>query len=572
MLKKRSLILELFLVLFVILVALVSGLGLMINKYAERVILDEVIQLNANVLQQVTIGMRQEMEDVENLASRIAYDKDIIGILKRHDGTWSADRAEELHIEGIMAEYIWSYRNASMLIDAHLIDRKDRIYSSSYSMSSGQKEDFDRYPAPLYDSGPATFPVRFYDASGKNEYYYQLVRYVQDYISRESYGMLLLNVNEKLLWNHYIRLNNEEKDFYVVDNSGIILSHADKARIGSPLTGFRTALDAGDISRHYIQEGKLWLYTGINDYGWYLVESITLQSAMAPLRSIQTMLVGLGALVVALMALSLRITANKISEPMSVLDRKIQEFSDGEMSVQIPDSPYREFSQLSVSLNELIHQVNYLLEEHINSERQKRLLELNFLQAQINPHFIYNTLSSIRFYVEMGKNREAEDMLFHFSKILRRVLTRTEDFVRLKDEVHLAENYVALQKRRYHNRLEFVNRISEELMDLEIPSFILQPIVENAIFYGVEEDDPVHIELDARVENDDLLVTISDNGPGISSGRAEEIFQAGSRTDSVGIVNVDERIRLLYGPDCGLQILKNEPKGTRIVLKLRRYI
>ncbi len=576
--KKRSLIGELFITLFFILLVLIIFLGVSTYKYAEDVIVKEVIELNSNMLQQVAIRINQELDDVENLASRIAYDTQIIDYMKDSEKGRRVTTEEELRIEGIMADYIWSYKSTAMLMDAHLIDRNDHIFSSSYSMSSGQKEDFDLYPALLWDNGVQgstgsnlAYPVKLYRSARKNEYYYQVVRVVQDYISRNSYGMMLLNVNEKLLWNNYIRLISEDKDFFVVDQEGVILSHDDKNRINETLEGFAAKDRSDGFENYYIEDGRLFLFHSINDYGWVIVEAITLESAMAPLHRIQIFLMLLGSLLIVLMGAALRATAKKISAPLRLLNNKMKEFNEGDMSVQIPDSPYEEFSEVSVSFSELIEQVHYLLEENISNERQKRLLELNFLQAQINPHFIYNTLSSIRFYVEMGKTHEAEDMLYHFSRILRRVLTRTEDFVFLKDEIKLIEDYIALQKRRYQNTLQFINLIDSEVLDIQIPSFILQPIVENAIFYGFEADRPLKIWLEARVLKNDLYLSVSDNGPGISREKVEEIFNQDLQISGVGIINVHERIKLLYGPTYGLTIEDNNPQGSRIILKLKRY-
>ena len=247
------------------------------------------------------------------------------------------------------------------------------------------------------------------------------------------------------------------------------------------------------------------------------------------------------------------------------------EFNNGDLSIQIPDSAYKEFSEISISFNELIQQVNYLLEEKVNNERQKTLLELNFLQAQINPHFIYNTLSSIRFYVEMGKNREAEEMLLHFSKLLRRVLSRSDEFVLLKDEIRHLEDYIALQKMRYANSFTVEFLLDDNTLGAQIPSFILQPIVENAIFHGLQVQRLIEIKVEARVSNNDLYITISDNGVGISQEKIAEIFNKEVQINKVGILNVYERIRILYGDAYGLTIEENKPTGSKIILKLRYY-
>lgn len=147
--KKRSLILQLFIILFIILQCLIIFLGFSTYKYAETVIQKEVIQLNSNMLQQVAIRIDQELKDVEVLASRIAYDTSILDLLQKSADGESVNKEQSQKIEGIMAGYIWSYRSTAMLIDAHLADSRGNTYSTSYSMSSNQEADLAIYSKVL---------------------------------------------------------------------------------------------------------------------------------------------------------------------------------------------------------------------------------------------------------------------------------------------------------------------------------------------------------------------------------------------------------------------------------------
>ncbi|KUO49554.1 MAG: signal protein [Desulfitibacter sp. BRH_c19] len=571
--KKRSLILQLFIILFIILQCLIIFLGFSTYKYAETVIQKEVIQLNSNMLQQLAIRIDQELKDVEVLASRIAYDTSIIELLKNSSDGESVSKEQIQKIEGIMAGYIWSYRNTAMLIDAHLIDRHGNTYSTSYSMSSNQEADLAIYSKILENrTDSVIFPIKTsQNALGGTNYFFQVVRNVNAYISKQNYGLLLLNVNEKLLWDNYIRLTNGEKGFSIVDNNGVIISHKDKDQMNKTLNSFVEANNRNKLENYYLKDGKLHIFHQINGYGWYIVESISLKSAMMPLKKIEFFLLAFGFLCVLLTGLALIVVAKKIAKPLALLTNKMTEFNNGDLSIQIPDSTYREFSEVSISFNELIHRVNYLLEENINNERQKRLLELDFLQAQINPHFIYNTLSSIRFYVEMGKHEAAEEMLYHFSKLLRRVLSRADEFVPLRDEINHLEDYIALQKMRYSNAFTVEFLLDKNTLDAQIPSFILQPIIENAIFFGLQANRLIVIKVKAELADNDLYISISDNGIGISQEKITEIFSKEVQMNRVGILNVHERIKILCGGSYGLTIEQNQPEGSKIILKLRYY-
>lgn len=571
--KKKSLIFQLFIILFIILLGLIVLLGYSIFKYAKSVILKEVIKLNSNMLQQIAIRIEKDLIEVGNVASRIAYDRNIIETLEQNLKNKTVDKKQAQKIESIMLGYIWSYRSTEQLIDAHLLDNNKNIYSTSYRMSSNPLADFTLYSDLMknrVDTNNLLIKSSYKTIRGE-EYYFQVVSNVQTYITKENYGLILINVNEKLLCDNYISLVNAEKDFSIVNQNGVIISNMDKNKINTQINSFVKSNNPNNLDKYYIESGKLNIFHQINDTEWYILESISIESALAPLKSIELFMIILGILSFIITGLALSIISKKIAKPLYTLTNKMTEFNNGDSLVQITDSRYKEFSEISVAFNELIDRVNFLLEENINKEHQKRLIELDFLQAQINPHFIYNTLSSIRFYVEMGKNKEAEEMLYHFSKLLRRVLSRSDEFVLLRDEILHIEDYIALQKMRYPNTFEVEYLLEENALDAHIPSFILQPIIENAIFYGLEDSKQIVIKIESKIVEGNLFVTISDNGRGMSKKKINEILNKEIKTNKVGIRNVHERIRLLYGESYGLAIEKNELGGSSIILKFKYY-
>ena len=571
--KKKSLIFQLFIILFIILLGLIVLLGYSIFKYAKSVILKEVIKLNSNMLEQVAIRIEKDLMEVDILANRIAYDRNIIETLEQNSKTKTVDEKKAQKIESNMLGYIWSYRSTEQLIDAHLLDNNRNIYSTSYRMSSNPLADFTLYSDLMknrVDTKKLLIKSSYKTIRGE-EYYFQVVSDVQSYFTKENYGLVLLNVNEKLLCDNYISLVNAEKDFSIVNQDGVIVSNMDKNKINTQINSFVKSNNTNNVEKYYIENGKLNIFHQINDTEWYILESISIESALAPLISIELFMIILGIVSFIITGLALSIISKKIAKPLDNLTNKMTEFNNGDSLVQITDSRYKEFSEISVAFNELIQRVNYLLEENINKEHQKRLIELDFLQAQINPHFIYNTLSSIRFYVEMGKNKEAEEMLYHFSKLLRRVLSRSDEFVLLRDEILHLEDYIALQKMRYPNTFSVEYLLKENTLDAQIPSFILQPIIENAIFYGLEDSRKNLIKIESKIVEENLFITISDNGKGMSKKKIDEIFNKEVKTNKVGILNVHERIRILYGESYGLTIEKNELGGSSIILKFKYY-
>ena len=202
-------------------------------------------------------------------------------------------------------------------------------------------------------------------------------------------------------------------------------------------------------------------------------------------------------------------------------------------------------------------------------EKQKRVAELSFLQAQINPHFLYNTLSSIRFLISMNQVEKAEDMLYKFTRLLRSILPKASDMISLEEEIKNIKNYVELQKMRYPDCFDINYDIDTSILNFQVPSFILQPIVENAIFYSMEKENNKGIIniVGYRVE-DSIRITIKDNGIGMSKDKVSSVLKKESSINRVGVINVHERVRLNYGKEYGLKIDSIEGKGTKVTFIL----
>ena len=198
-------------------------------------------------------------------------------------------------------------------------------------------------------------------------------------------------------------------------------------------------------------------------------------------------------------------------------------------------------------------------------------MELTFPQAQINPHFMYNTLFSIKCMVDMEKNDEASRMITSFIQLLRSTLSNPNEFATVQQEMYGLEQYVEIQKFRYDDKFQVIFQCDEEVREKKLPKLLIQPLLENAIFHGVEfrKEDGLII-ITACQKKGDLVITVEDNGIGISQEMVEKINEgkiAGAKTH-VGILNVKERIQLNFGENYGMKIESVSWQGTKIILTL----
>ena len=237
-----------------------------------------------------------------------------------------------------------------------------------------------------------------------------------------------------------------------------------------------------------------------------------------------------------------------------------------------------EIDHLQDSFRHMAVEITSLMDRIQEREQQKRALEVNFLRAQINPHFLYNTLFSIRCAVEVGKNQQAAEMLGAFIDLLKSTLAVKDTMVPLSDELETTRKYMVVQKLRYGEKINYEIEMQEGTEDCMVPPLILQPLVENAIFHGLEaKNEAGTVIIESVFQGENLLVTITDDGAGMDSETLKNVQESCGKTvikdaHSIGISNVHNRIRLNYGEDYGMFVESSLGMGTTITLLMPAVI
>ena len=223
----------------------------------------------------------------------------------------------------------------------------------------------------------------------------------------------------------------------------------------------------------------------------------------------------------------------------------------------------------------MARKINALLENVRQEKEIQHLTELQLIQAQVNPHFLYNTLDTIVWLIEGGMTEDAVDMISSLSVFFRTSLSKGNDIIPLSEEERHTLSYLEIQQYRYRDILEFEIHIPEELGGIPVPKLSIQPLAENAIYHGIKNRrGKGKILIEGREEGDALVLTVSDNGQGMTPERLHEVQEAirtGKRA-GFGLAAVAERISLYYGPGYGMQISSEEGKGTTIEIRLGKNI
>ena len=265
-----------------------------------------------------------------------------------------------------------------------------------------------------------------------------------------------------------------------------------------------------------------------------------------------------------------------ITAPVKKLDRAVKELEHGSTEVDFDVGGPGEVEHLSHSVRSMVSTMRHLMDDIIEQEEQKRRSELEVLQSQINPHFLYNTLDSVIWMTENGRTDDAVVMLTSLARFFRISLSRGSSIIPIRDELEHARHYLTIQKMRYKNKFSATITAEDGVESLYTIKLIVQPILENAIYHSMAyADGDGEITVRAFRDGGDVLIEVSDNGPGMPEEVVESLLNpngpaaaAGAKGSGIGFRNVHRRIRLTFGADYGLTIFSEPDDGTTVRIRL----
>jgi len=264
--------------------------------------------------------------------------------------------------------------------------------------------------------------------------------------------------------------------------------------------------------------------------------------------------------------------SRRISNPIYKLQKHMKIVEKGNFYKKIEVSGQKEVVDLGNSFNILQDEISTLMDTLLIEQREKRKSEFRALQTQINPHFLYNTLDSIVYLSENGENKKVQEMVIALSRFFRISISRGKNIISVKEELEHAKNYLLIQQIRYHEKFSFAFEIEEESKKCAVVKLIIQPLIENAIYHGINtEFGEGKIIIRSFLNNDKLILEVENDGYGITEDKIAEMYQSiqdKNDTKSVGLKNVYQRVRLYYGDESNFIIKSELDENTIIRLEL----
>ncbi len=396
-------------------------------------------------------------------------------------------------------------------------------------------------------------------------------------------GVLLVDMNFSSVQQILEKANsgNSEEYIYLCDQDGGIIYHPKLRLINAGLfeEDNYTMADRSDGTYldNFNGENRLSVIKTVSYTGWKLISVIPVSGYGVGMGRMQYLVVLIISMSILGVVIINQFVSTGITGPLVRLDNSVEGLERGDLESEIYIGGPREVEHLGRTLESSVYTIKGLMKDLVSEQEEKRESELDALQSQINPHFLYNTLDSVIWMIEGRHNDEAVYMIKQLARLLRISISHGRTIISLGDELNHARSYMNIQKIRYKNTFQVNFDVPEELLSCCTVKLILQPLLENAIYYGVQGmDGDGEITVRGRRTGDDVYIEVEDNGLGIPEEILDVLLDRERRGEAsscshgngVGLINVHTRIQLRFGADYGLRVESEPDEGTTVSIHL----
>ena len=569
--------------------------GLFAYNISAFSIRNEVTRYISEVLQQVNDNIDNSIYELDRMAAILSVDDGVLRILDKprerpqqdiyRDDAIIEQKINDLlnfrtNIEGLfLFSYngeVYQYKGVNRSIRPDYTFTSTRWYVTMQSMGVNQ----------------LLIPTHIQDqvlTSGQRKTVFSYVREIKDMNTDKSLGNVLIDVNTDVIKKIWDKLNTKKSmELMIMDYNKTIIYHTREDMIS---TQFRSnyiskILKArnGSITAVIDNKPALVTFNTSQFTNWTVISIIPVSVLYSDITNISYVILLTVVLCLLLSFLIAVLISRSITKPIFKLRQLMKVAESGQFSINAPVRSKDEIGALSSSFNTMVAKINGLIQTVYETRILKKEAELNALQAQINPHFLYNTLQTIDIIAQKEGINVICMVCRSLSRMFRYSINRGKEFVPLSAELEHVKDYVNIQKVRFRDRFEVVYDIEEELMQCRVVKLILQPIVENALLHGIEsKKGKCVITLSAKVLEEVAYISIEDTGVGMDEKQLgaireslnEEIIHAeldGLVRKSIGMKNVNARLRLYFGEQYGIAIESALGKGTKITISIPVFV
>ena len=577
-----------FLLLIVIPILLVSVISLTLTRYImERSAITNIRNAQASIESSLSKAIR----DISLQLSHLVYVNDG-EVMELASGMDSGDQQQRYDSRNRLSEV---FRVA-------MVPSQDTI-SAMFYLKDGctvYLKDEIRIPKEVMEqeawyrqalAGPNVVSVGAFDTSRQNLTYSRLksgefvlaAAFSPDYQADRSGKMEMVSLFSVTHVGEVIRGFNRDEQLgttFILDSSGSLIFAGDRYQEASRLLKGLTSKEAGvyktafDAQGNGRRQGYTIVVSDVEENGWKIVSCVRTARLTASYNQVTLASILVISLLFLLFYLFSRYFLGQIITPLHTVVEGMKEMEEGNLTVHVEPAGQSEIRTMIHSFNRMVRELKASIEENEQVQQKKHQAEVRALQSQINPHFLVNTLNSIRFMAQVSKFDGIRKMAEALIKILSCSFRGSISFYTVREELDVLDSYIYLMKIRYSDGFEVDYSIDETCMDYKVPRLILQPIVENSIVHGLaeKEDDIGHLTVSLKASGDSLIFTVEDDGRGMTEEEIRQLLTPRERAEgdntSIGVENVLSRLKLNFGDRYGIRMESLPGKYTKTILTI----
>ncbi len=424
-----------------------------------------------------------------------------------------------------------------------------------------------------------TFSKDAYTATSKNSNAIVASKALYYNENKDVYAVMLVTLTEDDIKDYYDYFVSDYSAFYMISDEGVVICSSQSGVAGNVIADewYIDALKRQSENRWIAsKDGKSYTimkkelpYLGCSIYG--LIDNDKALDNLYDMPRLIFLCVIIGIIIL----LACVLVSRRTLKPLSQLVDKMSMVKNGEFNQYMPVEGAEEVKELATTYNYMIDDIRSYIDELIKTQNERRKAEIKALSMQINPHYVYNTLASIKWLVYQNNQEKTVATIDAFIQLLRNTISNTDEFITIGQEIDNLKNYVLINKTRYGDFVTVEYYVSHECEDCLLPKMILQPFIENAFFHAFPSGMKGTIEVFVRINQKDMEIKIADDGVGMRQEAATKAVvqeTKGEHYSGIGIHNVHERLKLIYGNEYGVRIESGENKGTivKITLPVKR--
>lgn len=553
------------LVLFAVITVTVISLN-----FTRSSIFENTVTYNRQLTGQVNADIDSYISYMENISSMLAENLDVKKYL-----FGEGEEADEAGVQ-LLSQFSTVLSSREDIYNLGILQKNGKALlnegkSKLNTYVDMEKQEWYRRAVENKDSFYLSSAHVQHMIQGERPWVITLSRYIPDPMNKEG-GVLFVDLNYSAIRKLCDDSSVGKKGYiFILDEGGNIVYHPQQQQLYN------------ELQTEYIDEvmncqtdvlnmgngdsARLYTISRSDTTGWTVVSCSYISELLKKSEEAQKIYMLMAVLLVAIALLISSFMAKSITQPILKLQSSMALIQEGDFRAgNVEVESRNEIGSLTETFNVMTLRIQELMEQNINEQKAKRKSEMKALQSQINPHFLYNTLDSIIWMAESGKNEEVVLMTASLARLLRQNISNEEEEISIFEEVEYCRNYLTIQKMRYKDKLEFRIDVAPEITSCQIIKLVLQPLIENAIYHGLKyKESKGLLELIGYAAGEDIIFEIRDNGVGMDEETLNHIFERHTvnyRSNGVGVYNVERRIKLTYGQEYGITYKSRPGEGT----------